>query len=194
MATMGFEGGNGKKKLKITRRNGRIQKEEQYMSMAYIIAKRSTCLRREVGAVLVRKGRIISTGYNGSPRNCVHCEEIGCYREQHNIPSGQATEYCRAAHAESNAISNAAFVGVSTENAYAYVTTKPCIDCAKNMINAGIIKIVYNEEYAGEESETDKIMRDLLKESSVILEKYDGRIPQITFTDEKEEKGKITLE
>ena len=106
------------------------------------MATRSTCLRRQVGAVIVRDKRILSTGYNGAPRGLAHCDETGCLREQLGIPSGQRQEICRGLHAEQNAIIQAALHGVSIEGGMIYVTHQPCITCAKMIINAGIVRVV----------------------------------------------------
>jgi len=117
------------------------------MEIAIIVAKRSTCLRNQVGAVIVKEKRILSTGYNGAPRNLEHCLDIGCVREQNNIASGTRHELCRAVHAEQNAIIQAAIHGVSIENAIVYCTHQPCILCAKMLINANVNKVVYGTVY-----------------------------------------------
>jgi dCMP deaminase len=104
--------------------------------MARVIARRATCLRRRVGALLVRDKRILTTGYNGAPAGLPHCEEVGCQREALGIPSGQRVEMCRALHAEQNAIIQAALHGVTTRGAVLYCTTQPCVTCAKMLINA----------------------------------------------------------
>jgi dCMP deaminase len=117
--------------------------DEYFLELARLIAKRSTCLRRNVGAVLVKEERIIATGYNGAPRGLRHCLDMGCLREEQGIPSGQRYELCRGVHAEQNAIINAAYYGVSTRDAVLYCTNQPCIICARMIINAGIIKVVH---------------------------------------------------
>jgi len=121
--------------------------DEYFMEIAIIVAKRSTCLRNQVGAVIVKEKRILSTGYNGAPRNLEHCLDIGCIREQNNIASGTRHELCRAVHAEQNAIIQAAIHGVSIENAIVYCTHQPCILCAKMLINANVNKVVYGTVY-----------------------------------------------
>ncbi|MBU4076495.1 MAG: cytidine/deoxycytidylate deaminase family protein [Euryarchaeota archaeon] len=121
--------------------------DEYFMEIAIIVAKRSTCLRNQVGAVIVKEKRILSTGYNGAPRNLEHCLDIGCVREQNNIASGTRHELCRAVHAEQNAIIQAAIHGVSIENAIVYCTHQPCILCAKMLINANVNKVVYGTVY-----------------------------------------------
>ncbi len=121
--------------------------DEYFMNIAEVVATRATCLRNCVGAVIVRDKRIISTGYNGAPRNLEHCLDIGCIRDQENIESGTMHEVCRAVHAEQNAIIQAALHGVSTKDSVMYVTHQPCIICAKMIINAGIRRVVYGKEY-----------------------------------------------
>lgn len=134
--------------------------DEYFMEIAKVVAKRSTCLRQRVGAVIVKDKRILTTGYNGAPSNLPHCLDIGCLREQLRIPSGERQELCRAVHAEQNAIIQAALHGVSIANATLYTTHQPCVMCAKMMINAKIIRVVYGRRYAGEGL-------DFLKEAGV---------------------------
>jgi len=117
--------------------------DEYFLDLAQMVAGRSTCLRRHVGAVLVRKERIIATGYNGAPRALGHCLDMGCLREEMGIPSGHRYELCRGVHAEQNAIINAAYYGVSTQDTVLYCTNQPCIICARMLINAGIIRVVH---------------------------------------------------
>jgi dCMP deaminase len=124
--------------------------DEYFMEIAELVAKRSTCLRRHVGAVLVRDKRIIATGYNGAPANLPHCLEVGCLRQQQAIPSGQRHELCRGIHAEQNAIIQAALYGTSTKDSTLYVTHQPCVLCAKMLINAGIVRVVYGGDYPDE--------------------------------------------
>ena len=121
--------------------------DEYFMNIAKVVATRSTCLRNNVGAVIVRDKRIISTGYNGAPRNLEHCLDIGCIRDQENIESGTMHEVCRAVHAEQNAIIQAALHGVSTKGATIYCTHQPCVLCAKMIINANIVRVVFTREY-----------------------------------------------
>lgn len=121
------------------------------MKMAELTSTRSTCLRRRVGAVIVKDRHIIATGYNGAPRGLKHCGEIGgCLREKMHIPSGERHELCRALHAEQNAIIQAATLGQSIEGATIYITNQPCSICAKMLINAGIDRIVVKEGYPDE--------------------------------------------
>ncbi len=126
--------------------------DEYFMEIASIVAKRSTCLRNHVGAVVVKDKRILSTGYNGAPRNLEHCLDIGCIRQQNNIASGTRHELCRAVHAEQNAIIQAALHGVSIENATVYCTHQPCILCAKMLINARIEKVFFEVVYPDTEA------------------------------------------
>ena len=128
--------------------------DEYFMKIAHLVAERSTCTRRRVGAIIVKDKRIISTGYNGAPRGLKHCLEVGCLREQMGIPSGERQELCRGAHAEQNAIIQAASSGVSMEGATMYCTTAPCSTCAKMIINAGIRCLVLGERYPDALGET----------------------------------------
>ena len=121
--------------------------DEYFMNIAEVVATRATCLRNCVGAVIVRDKRIISTGYNGAPRNLDHCLDIGCIRDQENIESGTMHEVCRAVHAEQNAIIQAALHGVSTRGTTIYCTHQPCVLCAKMIINANIVRVVFTHAY-----------------------------------------------
>ena len=124
--------------------------DEYFMEMAKLVATRSTCLRRQVGAVIVKDKCIISTGYNGARKKAAHCSEVGCIREKLNIPSGQQLDLCRAVHAEQNALIQAARYGISTEGAIIYVTVTPCFQCAKMLVNAGIKEVVVDGVYPDE--------------------------------------------
>ena len=125
--------------------------DEYFMEIAEIVKTRATCLRRQVGAVIVKDNRIITTGYNGAPAGLKHCTEMGgCERQRLGIPSGERHELCRALHAEQNAIIQAAKLGISTEGATIYITLQPCVICAKMLINAGIKRIVHKGEYPDE--------------------------------------------
>lgn len=137
--------------------------DEYFMEIAELVSSRSTCLRRQVGAVLVRDKQIISTGYNGAPRAVRHCQEAGCLRQELNIPSGERHEICRGTHAEQNAIVQAALHGVSTEGVALYCTHQPCILCAKMLINAGVKKIIFQGEYP------DSLAKELFNEANVQL-------------------------
>ncbi len=138
--------------------------DEYFVEIALQVATRSTCLRRSVGAVIVRDKRILSTGYNGPPSGLAHCDEVGCLREQLGIPSGQRQEICRGLHAEQNAIIQAALHGVSTQGATIYTTLQPCVTCAKMIINAGIERVVSLEGYP------EELGRAMLIEADVALE------------------------
>ena len=133
-----------------TLRHKRPQWDDYFMDITHFDATRSTCLRRHVGAVLVRDKRILSTGYNGAPSGIEHCLETGCLREQLGIPSGERHELCRALHAEQNAIIQAALHGVGIKGATLYCTNLPCVICSKMLINAGIVKIMYQDGYPDE--------------------------------------------
>ena len=138
---------------------------EYFLQLARQAATRSTCLRRQVGAVLVRDKRLLSTGYNGSPRGTAHCLDVGCLREQMGIPSGERQELCRAIHAEQNAIIQAAVHGVAIEGATLYATLQPCILCAKMLINCGVREIYYLEGYP------DELSLQMFEEAGVSLHK-----------------------
>jgi dCMP deaminase len=137
------------------------------MDITFLVAKRSTCVRREVGALIVKDKRILSTGYNGAPSGIKHCTEVGCLREQVNVASGKNHELCRGIHAEQNAIIQAALHGVSIKGAHLFCTNLPCSICAKMIINAGITKICYHSGYA------DTMSKDMLEEAGVEVVKLD---------------------
>jgi dCMP deaminase len=138
-----------------------------FMDITALVAKRSTCLRRSVGAIIVKDKRILSTGYNGAPSGVRHCLEIGCLREKMKVASGERHELCRGIHAEQNAIIQAAFHGVSIRGASLYCTNLPCSICAKMIINAGIKKIYYLDGYP------DGISSEMLGEAGVEVLKTD---------------------
>ena len=137
--------------------------DEYFMDFAMLTAKRSTCLRRQVGAVIVQDKHIIATGYNGAPRGIAHCgeREGGCLRKELGVPSGEKHELCRALHAEQNAIIQAATLGQSVEGGTIYITHQPCAICAKMIINAGIQRIVVREGYP------DELAVEILKEAGL---------------------------
>jgi len=143
--------------------------DEYFMEMAKLISKRSTCLRRKVGALLVKDKRVLATGYNGAPKGLPHCSEVGCVREKLNIPAGERQELCRGLHAEQNCIIQAAVFGVSTKGATLYTTHFPCSICAKMIINAEISEIVYEEDYE------DELAKKLLKEANIKIRKYKAK-------------------
>ncbi len=140
-----------------------------FMGITALVAQRSTCTRRMVGAVIVKDKRILTTGYNGAPTGIRHCLEVGCLRETMNIPSGERHELCRGIHAEQNAIIQAAYHGVSVKDASLYCTNQPCAICAKMIINAGIKRIYYRSGYA------DALAQEMLSEAGVELIQYDDR-------------------
>jgi dCMP deaminase len=133
------------------------------MDITCLVARRSTCLRRAVGAIIVKDRRILATGYNGAPSHVRHCGEVGCLREQMAVPSGERHELCRGIHAEQNAIIQAAFHGASIKGGDLYCTNQPCSICAKMIINAGIARIVYQSGYA------DPLALSMLDEAQVEL-------------------------
>ncbi|OGW77223.1 MAG: cytidine deaminase [Omnitrophica bacterium RIFCSPLOWO2_02_FULL_45_16] len=135
--------------------------DEYFLDIANLVSKRSTCLRRRVGAVLVKDKRILATGYNGAPSRITHCSVTGCLREKLKIPSGERHELCRGLHGEQNAFLQAALHGTSLKGASLYCTTQPCIICAKMIINAGIKEIVIKRGYP------DKMAREFLREAKV---------------------------
>ncbi len=137
--------------------------DEYYIEMLGVIKKRSTCIRRQVAAIIVKDQRIIATGYNGAPTGLAHCEQVGCIRQQRGIPSGEHHELCRGIHAEQNAIIQSALHGVSVKNSTIYITHSPCVLCAKMIINAKISRIVYAGDYP------DELSQELLKESKIVI-------------------------
>lgn len=143
------------------KRNRRPTWDVYFMDIADLVSKRSTCLRRSVGAVLVKDRRVLATGYNGAPSGLHHCLDVGCLREQLGVPSGERHELCRGLHAEQNAIIQAALHGVSVNGSTLYCTNHPCIICAKMIINAGIITVVAKADYR------DKLAEDILEEAGV---------------------------
>ena len=140
--------------------------DDYFMQIAGLVAKRSTCLRRKVGAVLVRDRRILCTGYNGSPQGLPHCSEVGCLREKLRVPSGERQEICRGLHAEQNAIIQAALHGIEIKNSTLYCTHQPCITCSKMIINAGIEKIIFQGDYP------DSLAEEVLNQAGIKLIRY----------------------
>jgi dCMP deaminase len=149
------------------RKKRRPSWDEYFMEITNLVATRATCLRRKVGAILVKDRRILATGYNGPPKGVPHCDEIGgCLREKLDIPSGERMELSRAIHAEQNAIIQAAKMGTNIDGATLYVTNHPCFICAKMLINAGVKKIVYRDGYP------DTYAEEILKEADVQVVKF----------------------
>ncbi|BDQ37455.1 cytidine deaminase [Pseudodesulfovibrio nedwellii] len=133
--------------------SNRLPWPEYFMRIAHLVAQRSTCTRRAVGAIAVRDKRILATGYNGVPTNIAHCEEVGCLRDKLNIPSGERHELCRGLHAEQNVIIQAATHQLDLKGCDIYCTTKPCILCTKMLINCEVENIYFSENYPDELSE-----------------------------------------
>ena len=148
--------------------------DEYFMDIANLVAKRSNCMRRRVGADMVKQKNILTTGYNGTPSGITHCDVTGCLREQLNVPSGERHELCRGLHAEQNAIIQAARHGVNISDSTLYCTNSPCIICTKMLINAGIRKIIYLEGYS------DKLSMEMLEEAGIETRPFAevvGKIP-----------------
>ncbi|ANQ52986.1 MULTISPECIES: dCMP deaminase family protein [Thermosipho] len=144
--------------------------DEYFLKIALIISTRSSCIHRKVGAVIVKDKRILATGYNQPPSGFPHCNEINCIRDDLNISSGKNQEICYALHAEQNALMQAAKFGISTDNSIIYVTHKPCSVCARLIINAGIKKVIFINDYP------DPLTDFLFKVSEIKIEKYGGVI------------------
>jgi dCMP deaminase len=122
--------------------------DEYFMEIAHVVAKRSNCLRRSVGAVIMKDNHILSAGYNGTPRKVKNCFEGGCPRCASTAKSGSNLDECYCSHAEQNAICQAAEYGNSIAGGTIYVTISPCITCAKLIINSGLKEVVYGGDYA----------------------------------------------
>jgi dCMP deaminase len=150
----------------MAEQNKRPSIDEYFMKMAHLVSERSTCLRRKVGAVIVNDKRILTSGYNGSPRGFAHCEETGCLRKKMKVPSGERHELCRGVHAEQNAIIQAAGFGVSVKGATMYITNFPCSVCAKIILNAQISEVVYESEYE------DALATQLLTEGNIEVRRF----------------------
>ncbi len=143
--------------------------DEYFMSMAALASERSTCLRRKVGAVIVKDKQVISTGYNGAPKDMAHCGEAGCLRENMGAESGTRHELCRGVHAEQNAVIQAAVFGVSVKGGTLYTTHHPCVLCVKIVINAGLERIVYKDGYP------DELAEKMIMENGIQIEKFTGK-------------------
>ncbi|MGC9337560.1 MAG: deoxycytidylate deaminase [Candidatus Cloacimonadia bacterium] len=146
---------------------------DYFMQIAQIVSSRSTCLRRQVGAIIVSNNQILSTGYNGAPKGVPHCESTGCLREKLNVPPGERHELCRGVHAEQNAIIQAAVNGVSIKDATMYCTHQPCSICAKMIINAEIKTVYVGEPYP------DKLAEEMFKSAGVQVILYDPSSKEI---------------
>jgi len=145
--------------------------DEVFMEIAYTWAKRATCLRRQVGAVIAKDGQQLTAGYNGAPRGVPHCAEVGgCLREKLGIPSGQRAEICRGTHAEQNAITQAAKFGINIEGGVLYCNTFPCVICTKMILNAGITKVIYDSDY------NDPLSKEILgQQTGLEVVRYEGK-------------------
>ena len=152
--------------------------DEYFMDIAEQVSGRSTCLRRQIGAVLVKDKRILATGYNGPPSGLAHCDEVGCLREQQGIESGSRHELCRGLHAEQNAVIQAAKHGIPIEGASVYCTHQPCVLCAKILLNAGVVDIAFRDAYP------DPLSEELLAEAGVT--------PRCVESSREREDGEIT--
>lgn len=139
--------------------------DEYFMGFARLASRRSTCLRRQVGAVVVKDRRVLASGYNGAPSRLPHCEETGCLRKRLKVPSGERHELCRGLHAEQNAIIQAATHGVSIQKGIIYTTNFPCSICTKMLINAGIEAIMYLDGYP------DPLAQELLRTAKIKVKK-----------------------
>jgi len=145
--------------------------DEYFMEMAQVVSKRSTCIRRAVGAILVKDKHILSTGYNGAPKGLKHCDEVGCIREDLNVPSGKHHELCRGLHAEQNVIIQAAVFGISIKNSVLYCTNTPCVVCVKMLINAGVKEITFSGDYP------DELAKKMLNESNIKIRNVNNKKP-----------------
>ena len=142
----------------------RLSWDQYYMRITHLVARRSTCLRRVVGAIAVKDKRILATGYNGAPAGLEHCLDVGCLRDEMGIPSGERHELCRGLHAEQNIIIQAAIHGVSISGSFIYCTTQPCLICSKMLINCGIKKIFFSQGYP------DPLAQEMLTRAEVDFE------------------------
>ncbi len=144
----------------------RLSFDEYFMEITKLVAKRSTCKRRHVGAVLVKDKNIMATGYNGAPRKTPHCLDIGCLREKLGVPSGQRHELCRGLHAEQNAIIQSAIHGVNIKGSMLFCTNQPCLICTKMLINCGVTEIVYLDGYP------DELAMEMLGQAEIIVRQF----------------------
>ncbi|MFC1637659.1 cytidine/deoxycytidylate deaminase family protein, partial [Candidatus Margulisiibacteriota bacterium] len=143
--------------------------DDYFMKLANDVSERAICVKRKVGAVVVKDNRILSSGYNGAPKGLAHCTEQSCLRKKMNVPSGERHELCRGLHAEQNAIIQAAVYGVSIDGATMYCNYQPCVICVKMIINAGIKRLVYAGGYP------DKLALEMLKESKLKVDKFKSK-------------------
>lgn len=141
---------------------------EYFMDISEMVATRSTCLRRKVGAVLVLENRILATGYNGSPTGLRHCDVVGCIRTNQGIDSGRDLHLCRGSHAEANLITQCAKFGIRAEGSTLYINTSPCSQCMKLLINVGVKRIFYRELY------NDRLALELAQEAGLELLQFNN--------------------
>ncbi|HBT83023.1 MAG TPA: cytidine deaminase [Desulfuromonas sp.] len=144
--------------------------DQYFMDITRLVATRSSCLRRQVGALLVKERNILATGYNGVPSGISHCDAAGCLRERLKVPSGERHELCRGLHAEQNAIIQAAKHGTNIEGSTLYCTNQPCGICAKMIINAGVKHIIFEDGYP------DKLAAEMLDESGIKISHYKKQV------------------
>ncbi len=149
--------------------------DEYFLKIASVVAERATCLRHHVGAVAVRNKHILATGYNGAPSGLKDCLELGCLRDELNIPSGERHEICRGIHAEQNVIIQAALHGVSLEGSTIYATHTPCILCAKMLVNARIKRFVSFSKY------NDTAFFDLFREAAIAVDTKEKPSSRISY-------------
>jgi dCMP deaminase len=140
--------------------------DEYFMEITRVVATRSTCMRRQVGCVIVKDKRLLTSGYNGAPSGLSHCSQAGCIREKLTIPSGERQELCRGLHGEQNAIVQAALHGVSVAGGTLYCTHQPCITCTKMIVNAGIVRVVFENNYP------DALAREIFAEAGIDVVHY----------------------
>jgi dCMP deaminase len=156
-------------------KNTRPGADEYFLKIASVVAERSTCLRHHMGAVAVKDKHILTTGFNGAPSGLKDCLELGCLRDEQNIPSGTRTEICRAIHAEQNVIIQAALHGISLEGCTIYCTHTPCVLCAKMMVNAKVKRVVIFTKYA------DDSFKELFREAGITLDVLEKPSSTISF-------------
>ncbi|MEO0098303.1 MAG: dCMP deaminase family protein [candidate division WOR-3 bacterium] len=148
-------------------KDSRLSWDEYFIQIAQMVSERSTCLRRKVGAILVKDKRILATGYNGAPTGLKHCAETGCLRERLGLKPGERIELCRGLHGEQNALLQAAAFGIDVSGATLYSTHQPCITCVKMLINARIKRICFLEPYY------DQLANKFLREAKIKVEKIE---------------------
>lgn len=149
--------------MKKNQEQSRPSWDAYFMGIAALVASRSTCIRRKVGAIFVKDRRILCSGYNGAPSGIEHCGSTGCLREKLKVPSGEKHELCRGVHAEQNAIIQAASHGISVKGSILYCTNQPCSICAKMIVNAGISMVCYRDSY------NDSMSEEMFKQAGIQL-------------------------